>query len=191
MVELTEPPKTHPANERFAAHLFREQLHLFTYLRIEGIDATNYRAEQALKMPIVNRKVWGGNRTATGAAAQTTLLRITAAGLVAERHVLPSALPAREPLPGTGRWWTAGTVQDFLDPFLKSRPGASIDYIHGRESLLALASKKGNLGLYLPPIDKSLFFATVIRDGVMPRKTFSMGEAPEKRFYIEARRITR
>ena len=86
---------------------------------------------------------------------------------------------------------TAGTVQDFLDPFLKSRPGASIDYIHGRESLLALASKKGNLGLYLPPIDKSLFFATVIRDGVMPRKTFSMGEAPEKRFYIEARRITR
>jgi hypothetical protein len=85
----------------------------------------------------------------------------------------------------------AGTIQDFLDPFLKARPRASIDYIHGTESLLALASKKGNLGLYLPPIDKSGFFATVIRDGVMPRKTFSMGEAPEKRFYIEARRITR
>jgi hypothetical protein len=85
----------------------------------------------------------------------------------------------------------AGTVQDFLDPFLKAHPGASIDYIHGRESLLALAAKKGNLGLYLPPIEKSGFFATVVRDGVMPRKTFSMGEAPEKRFYIEARRITR
>jgi hypothetical protein len=85
----------------------------------------------------------------------------------------------------------AGTVQDFLDPFLKSRPDVSIDYIHGTESLIALASRPGNLGLYLPPIDKSGFFATVIRDGVMPRKTFSMGEAPEKRFYIEARRITR
>jgi Protein of unknown function (DUF1015) len=85
----------------------------------------------------------------------------------------------------------AGTIQDFLDPFLKSRPGASIDYIHGAESLFALASRRGNLGLYLPPIDKSGFFATVIRDGVMPRKTFSMGEAPEKRFYMEARRITR
>jgi hypothetical protein len=85
----------------------------------------------------------------------------------------------------------AGTVQDFLDPFLKARPGATIDYIHGTESLLALASKKDNLGLYLPPIDKSGFFATVIRDGVMPRKTFSMGEAPEKRFYIEARKIVR
>jgi transposase len=70
MVELTEPVKTHPANERFAAHLFRQQLHLFTYLRIPGIDATNYRAEQALRGPIVNRKVWGGNRTEDGAAAQ-------------------------------------------------------------------------------------------------------------------------
>jgi transposase len=70
MVELTEPVKTNPANERFAAHLFRQQLHLFTYLRIPGIDATNYRAEQALKGPIVNRKVWGGNRTEDGAAAQ-------------------------------------------------------------------------------------------------------------------------
>jgi hypothetical protein len=85
----------------------------------------------------------------------------------------------------------AGTIQDFLDPFIKSRPGLGIDYIHGTESLLALASKPGSLGLYLPPIDKSGFFATVINDGVMPRKTFSMGEAPDKRFYIEARRITR
>jgi transposase len=70
MVELTEPHKTNPANETFAAHLFRQQHHLFTYLRIPGVDATNYRAEQALKGPIVNRKVWGGNRTDDGAAAQ-------------------------------------------------------------------------------------------------------------------------
>lgn len=85
----------------------------------------------------------------------------------------------------------AGTIQDILDPFLRKSAGASIDYIHGTDSLEALARKPGNLGLYLPPIDKSSFFATVIRDGVMPRKTFSMGEAPEKRFYIEARAITR
>ncbi|MGO8692749.1 MAG: DUF1015 domain-containing protein [Rectinemataceae bacterium] len=85
----------------------------------------------------------------------------------------------------------AGTVQEFLDTFLKANPGACIDYIHGRESFEALATKPGNLGLYLPPIDKSSFFGTVIRDGVMPRKTFSMGEAPEKRFYIEARKIVR
>ena len=71
------------------------------------------------------------------------------------------------------------------------KPGPRIDYIHGTESFLALAAKPGNLGLYLPPIDKASFFETVVRDGVMPRKTFSMGEAPEKRFYVEARRITK
>lgn len=76
LVKLTEPIKTNPANERFAAHLFRQQRHVFTYLRIEGIDATNYRAEQALKMPIVNRKVWGGNRTEDGAAAQGILASV-------------------------------------------------------------------------------------------------------------------
>ena len=83
----------------------------------------------------------------------------------------------------------AGTIQEFLDDFLKRHPGTGIDYIHGRESMEALARKSGNLGVYLPPIDKGSFFGTVIRDGVMPRKTFSMGEAPEKRFYIEARKI--
>ncbi|MCX7023342.1 MAG: DUF1015 domain-containing protein [Spirochaetes bacterium] len=85
----------------------------------------------------------------------------------------------------------AGTIQAFIDPFLQSNPGVGIDYIHGTESLLSLATKPGNLGLYLPPIDKGGFFGTVIRDGVMPRKTFSMGEAPEKRFYVEARKIVR
>lgn len=76
VVKLSEPVKTNPANERFAGHLFRQQHHLFTYLRIEGIDATNYRAEQALKMPIVNRKVWGGNREDNGAAAQGILCSV-------------------------------------------------------------------------------------------------------------------
>ena len=85
----------------------------------------------------------------------------------------------------------AGTIQDILDAYLKSHTATVIDYIHGTDSLATLARKPGNLGLYLPPIDKGSFFATVIRDGVMPRKTFSMGEAPEKRFYIEARKITR
>ncbi|MCX7027345.1 MAG: DUF1015 domain-containing protein [Spirochaetes bacterium] len=83
----------------------------------------------------------------------------------------------------------AGTVQAFLDPYLKRHPLTSIDYIHGSGSLETLAAKPGNLGLYLPPVDKASFFRTVIQSGVMPRKTFSMGEAPEKRFYMEARRI--
>lgn len=83
----------------------------------------------------------------------------------------------------------AGTIQALLDAFLKAHPETTIDYIHGSGSLESLASKPGNLGLYLPPVDKASFFATVIKNGVMPRKTFSMGEAPEKRFYVEARKI--
>jgi len=85
----------------------------------------------------------------------------------------------------------AGTIQEVLDAHLKAHSSTVIDYIHGTDSLETLARKPGNLGLYLPPIDKSSFFGTVIRDGAMPRKTFSMGEAPEKRFYIEARKIVR
>jgi uncharacterized protein (DUF1015 family) len=85
----------------------------------------------------------------------------------------------------------AGTIQEILDAHLKAHAGTVIDYIHGTESLETLARKPGNVGVYLPPIDKSTFFGTVIRDGAMPRKTFSMGEAPEKRFYIEARKIVR
>ena len=84
----------------------------------------------------------------------------------------------------------AGTIQEVLDAHLKAHPGTVIDYIHGTDSLETLARKPGNLGLYLPPIDKSSFFGTVIRDGAMPRKTFSMGEAHEKRFYLECRKIT-
>lgn len=83
----------------------------------------------------------------------------------------------------------AGTLQSFLDRWLKIHPETQIDYIHGSGSLEALGSKAGNLGLYLPPVDKGSFFSTILRNGVMPRKTFSMGEAPEKRFYIEARKI--
>lgn len=81
------------------------------------------------------------------------------------------------------------TIQEQIDAYRKAHPEVGIDYIHGTASLESLGRKPGNLGLYLPPVDKASFFSVVINDGVMPRKTFSMGEAPEKRFYIEARRI--
>ena len=83
------------------------------------------------------------------------------------------------------------TIQERIDAYRKGHPEVGIDYIHGTASTEALGQKKGNLGLYLPPVDKASFFSVVIRDGAMPRKTFSMGEAPEKRFYVEARKIVR
>ena len=82
-----------------------------------------------------------------------------------------------------------GTLQAFLDAWGKQDGFAKIDYVHGADVTVRLGSQPGNLGLYLPAIAKDAFFKTVILDGALPRKTFSMGEAREKRFYMEARRI--
>ncbi len=68
--------KTNAANERLAAHLQRHDNQWFTFLRHKGIDATNYRAEQAIRPAVVNRKVWGGNRTEAGAVAQSILMTV-------------------------------------------------------------------------------------------------------------------
>ena len=81
------------------------------------------------------------------------------------------------------------TLQRFLDDYLSRHPEAEIDYIHGEHSLRTLAGAPGALGFLLPEIDKSSFFRDVQTLGVLPRKTFSMGEADEKRFYMEAKRI--
>ncbi len=84
---------------------------------------------------------------------------------------------------------TVGTLQPFLDKLCKDDPGVKIDYIHGKDVLEKIALGKGNAGFFLPAIEKNQFFNTVIRDGAFPRKTFSMGEANEKRFYLECRKI--
>ena len=82
-----------------------------------------------------------------------------------------------------------GTLQSFLDEFLKSGGAAGIDYVHGAKPILQLSRMPGNTGFYLPSMEKDQLFPTVILDGALPRKTFSMGEAWEKRFYMEARRL--
>ena len=82
-----------------------------------------------------------------------------------------------------------GTLQGFLDAFMKDGGADKIDYVHGAEVVMRLGSQGGNAAFYLPPMGKSSLFKTVILDGALPRKTFSMGEAREKRFYMEARKI--
>jgi len=82
-----------------------------------------------------------------------------------------------------------GTLQTFLDEFIKNGGAEKIDYVHGEKVIYALGQKPGNIAFYLPGMDKSDLFKTVILDGALPRKTFSMGEAHEKRFYMECREI--
>jgi hypothetical protein len=81
-----------------------------------------------------------------------------------------------------------GTLQSFLDTYIKMN-GGKIDYIHGEDVVEDLSSKDGNLGFLLEGMPKEELFKTVVLDGSLPRKTFSMGHACDKRFYYECRRI--
>ena len=79
-------------------------------------------------------------------------------------------------------------VQSALDAYLAGRPG-SIDYIHGADTVRSLVTGPGTAGLILPEIDKASLFPWIAANGPLPRKTFSLGHACEKRYYLEARRL--
>lgn len=81
-----------------------------------------------------------------------------------------------------------GSIQMFLDNYLKDNVG-KIDYIHGEDVTKSLASKDNNVGFIFDAMAKEDLFKTVILDGALPRKTFSMGHANDKRYYLEARKI--
>lgn len=81
-----------------------------------------------------------------------------------------------------------GTLQAFLDAYIAEN-GGRVDYIHGNEVVEELSSKPGNIGFLLEAMPKEELFKTVVLDGALPRKTFSMGHAWDKRFYLECRKI--
>ena len=74
--DLIFPPKANAANERLAQHLWNHREQLLTFLRVPGVDATNWRAELAIHLGILLRKVWGGSRTWVGARAQSVLMSV-------------------------------------------------------------------------------------------------------------------
>ena len=83
-----------------------------------------------------------------------------------------------------------GTVQVFLDDYLAKHPGVKVDYIHGTDAVRRLvAAGEGNVGFLFAGMEKDELFRTVMFDGALPRKTFSMGRAQDKRFYLECRKI--
>lgn len=81
-----------------------------------------------------------------------------------------------------------GSLQNALDAYLKENAG-KIDYIHGIETVDRLAAQPDSIGFLLPDLHKSLLFPSVQKDGALPRKTFSMGHAEDKRYYMECRKI--
>ncbi len=127
---------------------------------------------------------------------------LTGTDLTALREALDAAFP-RVPYEGsspvtvvTGEEETAyyvsgltsGAVQEFIDAYLKEHSG-EVDYIHGEEVTRRLAQAEGAAGFLFDGISKAELFPWVEKNGALPRKTFSMGEAHDKRYYMEARRI--
>jgi hypothetical protein len=82
-----------------------------------------------------------------------------------------------------------GSLQLFLDDLIKRHTEINLDFIHGEKTLFQIANQPNNMGFYLPAMEKSSLFKSVAKDGPLPRKTFSMGEANEKRYYFECRKI--
>ncbi|MGN1074911.1 MAG: DUF1015 domain-containing protein [Eubacteriales bacterium] len=130
-----------------------------------------------------------------------------AALLAALRRFYPDAVLADAPVPGAMAFayesadargvislpnppakLAVGALQSFLDAYLAENPGR-IDYIHGEDEARAFGRGAGAIAFLLPAMGKDELFPSILHDGSLPRKTFSMGEADSKRFYLEARRI--
>jgi transposase len=88
LTDLILPPKTNAGNERLAQHLWAHRDDLFTFLRQPGLDATNWRAELAIRFGVILRKVWGGSRTWVGARAQAVLMTVWRSCWQQERSAL-------------------------------------------------------------------------------------------------------
>ena len=86
---------------------------------------------------------------------------------------------------------TVGTLQNFIDEYLVRHPGVKCDYIHDEDALFDLAKRPDSVGFLFGGMKKNELFPYVQKNGTLPRKTFSMGEARSKRYYIEARKNTR
>ncbi len=81
-----------------------------------------------------------------------------------------------------------GTVQTFIEEYIEQYSG-TVDYIHGEDVVEKLCGEANTVGIIFPEISKDRFFASIKMDGPMPKKTFSLGHADDKRFYLEARSI--
>ena len=124
----------------------------------------------------------------TGAAMRAAL-----AALPRSRHaaglVQPGGRFALVEVDAPATTLDVATFQGFVDTLLQQSGAREVDYVHGDAALESLAQAEGAAGLHLGALGKSELIGRVARDGPLPRKSFSMGEADEKRFYLEARRI--
>ena len=145
----------------------------------------------------IHRAVFGTTREALGAAlAKAANARGYAAGFSDEKAregILVPCMAGEEKFffhaENPQNRWAVHVVQELLDDALKTLPNAQIDYIHGDETLASLCRERSAIGFFLPNTDKDSFFRIIGDNGALPRKTFSIGTATQKRYYTEARAI--
>ena len=164
-----EAAKTHPARYALAEIV---NLH-DTALQFEPIYRVVFGCDPNALEAALNEYVSTLNGTAT---AQNVTV-VTKDG----EHTMTVAHPVQQ--------LAVGTLQAFLGEYEKAHPEVTVDYIHGEDSLRTLANREGAIGFLFDGMRKDELFRTVIYDGALPRKTFSMGHAPDKRYYLECRKI--
>lgn len=164
--------------------------------------------DEGLEFEPIHRLLFGLRKNLDAALQQYYSANLTLLPVASANEMMQRVDHARGPIQtigvvGDGTWLTygvmeihqpastlpVGTLQTFLDQFREENGADRIDYVHGGEVVCKLGTQPGNAGFYVPGMSKSDLFKTVIMDGALPRKTFSMGEAREKRFYMEARKI--
>ncbi len=149
------------------------------------VEAVNLH-DPAIQFEPIYRVVFGVNVPALLQAMRQTLGCPAGGGFAvtcctaAGRQVIEVAKTAKLPV---------GVLQPFLDEYLAAHPAAKIDYIHGEEAVADLCREPDTVGFLFEGMKKEELFDAVRQDGPLPRKTFSMGSAEEKRYYMEARRI--
>ena len=147
--------------------------------------------DDALQFEPIHRVLFGVEPEAVLAAMKETYPDLFEGR--GEGHVITLLWQGREvtvTVPHPRRQLAVGTLQAFLDDYCRAH-GVEVDYIHGDDVVRKLSAQPGNMGFLLPAMGKEELFRTVMADGVLPRKTFSMGHAQDKRYYMEARRIRR
>ena len=145
--------------------------------------------DEALQFEPIYRVVFGADRADLLAKLKENVSALKGS---AEKQSITVVMGDAEEIleiPTPEQQLTVGTLQRFLDAYLGEHPEASVDYIHGEDSLRNLAREDGAIGFLFDGMEKNDLFRTVLYDGALPRKTFSMGHAQDKRYYLECRKI--
>ena len=147
--------------------------------------------DEALKFEPIYRVLFDVDPEDVLTSLSDYLLTLTGTADAQSVEWLTQDRSGRIQIPHPVRQLPVGTLQDFIDAYLKDHPKASVDYIHGEESVKTLVKRESAIGFLFAGMGKDQLFKTVIFDGALPRKTFSMGHAEDKRYYLECRRITK